>query len=196
MVGSLRVGGQDRLEDLVGVQPRGVHAVHRELGVGVGNPVGSAFDEGVPPGFGLGPISEPTPALVFAACQLVGHRLGQVGRQPDAETGTESAVVGQAASEVALHDDGGALGQVAPYLIGRGEQRGQVEAHPGLGIAPQVHLASQRLVDERHGRDQNGSTGRCQQRSDGRLAGAAESFEALEQRAVRHGRKPRPVPRG
>lgn len=108
MVCSLRVGGQDRLEDLVGVQARGVHAVHRELGIGVGNPVGSALDEGVPAGDRLGPLSEPTSALVFVAHQLVGHGLRQVGRQTDPETGTESAVGGEAASEVALHDDRGA----------------------------------------------------------------------------------------
>ncbi|WP_168712523.1 hypothetical protein [Streptomyces sp. A0958] len=101
----MRIDGENRLDDLVGVQTRGVHAVHRELGIGVIDPVARSLDESVPAGTRLGPLSEPASALVFAARQLVANGLRQIGRQTNVETDAESAVGGEAASEVTLHYD-------------------------------------------------------------------------------------------
>lgn len=165
----MRVGGDDRLEDLVGAEVRGVHAVHRERGVGVGHPVRDGLDEGVPVGDRLVPRGEAALALVLGADEVVGDGLGQGGRQCDAEAGSEGAVVGQAAGEVALHDDGDAGRQVAPYLVGRGEQRGEVEAHPRLDIPPLVHLTPQGLEEGWHGGDEDGFAGLGQHRRDSRL---------------------------
>lgn len=173
----------------------GVHVVHRELGVGVGNAVCHLFCQDVPAGDWLDALGEPATALAFATRQLVRHGLGQAGWEPDAEAGAECLVVGQAAGEVALHDHRGAFGQEAPDLISRGEQRGQVEAHPGLGVSTPVHFAAQRLVEERHSGDQYSAAGLCEHRSDGRLSGTAEPFEALEQWTLRHGRTPHLAPR-
>lgn len=168
----MRVGGDDRLEDLVGAEVRGVHAVHRERGVGVDHPVRDGLDEDVPVGDRLVPCGEAALALVLGADEVVGDGPGQGGRQRDAEAGPEGAVVGQAAGEIALHDDGDAGRKVAPYLVGRSEQRGEVEAHPRLDVPPPVHLMSQGLEDGWHGGDEDGLTGLGQPRRDGRLAGS------------------------
>lgn len=100
----MRVDGQDRLEDLARIQVRGVHVVHRELGVGVGDAVCRLFRQDVPAGCRLDAVGEPAVALVLATRQLVRHWFGQSEREAHAETGSECLVVGQAASEVALHD--------------------------------------------------------------------------------------------
>lgn len=169
----MRVGGDDRLEDLVGAEVRGVHTVHRERGVGVGHLVRDGLDEGVPVGDRLVARGEAATALVLGADKVVGDGLGQGGRQCDAETGAEGVVVGQAAGEIALHDDRDADRQVAPYLLGRGEQRGQVEAHPCLDVFPLVHLMSQGLEDGWHGGDEDSPAGLGQYRGDSRLTGAS-----------------------
>lgn len=103
-------------------------------------------------------------------------------------------MVGQATGEVAFHDDRNASGQVPLYVIDRGEQCGEVEAHPGLSVLLLVHHAAQRLVEGRYGRDESSLTGLGQHGGDGRLAGATEPFDALERWVVRHGRTPHPGP--
>lgn len=168
----MRVGGDDRLEDLVGAEVRGVHAVHRERGVSVGHLVRDGLDEGVPVGDRLVPRGEAALALVLGADKVVRDGLGQGGRQCNAEASAECTVVGHAAGEIALHHDRDAGRKVAPYLVGRGEQRGQVKAHPCLDIPPLVHLMPQGLEDGWHGGDEDGPAGLGQHRGDGRLTGA------------------------
>jgi hypothetical protein len=100
-------------------------------------------------------------------------RFGQIWRQGDAEAGAEGAVVGQAAGEVAVHDDRGTGRQVPADVAGGGEQRGEAEGHAGLRVVPAVDLLPQRLVERGHGGDEYRSAGRRQQRRDGGLPRAA-----------------------
>lgn len=195
-MGSLGIGGKDGLDDLLRFEACGVHPVHREQRVGGGDPLCGVLTEGVPSGGRLVPLGKAAQTLLLRAEQLVGDGLGEVRRQCDAEARSEGLVVGQAPGKVALHDDRDVGGEVALYLIDGGEECGEVEAHPGLDVVPQVDLAPQGLVEERHGGDEDGLAGCGEHRCNGRLASAAEPFDALEQRAVRHGRTPRPAQQG
>lgn len=102
-------------------------------------------------------------SFVLRAQQVVRRGLGQVRREGDAEAGPEGAVVREAPGEVALDDNRGAGGEVLSDLLGGSEQGREVEAQAGLDALPQIHLAPQRLVEERHGGDQNGAPGRREQ---------------------------------
>lgn len=116
---------------------------------------------------------ESASAFALIAHEAVRDRLRQVRRQGDAEAGAEGAVVGQAAGEVAVHDDRGAGGQMLTDVGGGGEQRGEVERHPGLDVVPCVDLPAQRLVERGNGGDEDGTAGRGEQRRNRGLPGAA-----------------------
>lgn len=182
------------MHDLVRSEARGVHLAHWELRVGIRDPVRGRLAERVPAGGWLDPLSEAALAFLFRDDQLIRDGPRQIGRQRDAKPGTEGAVGGDAPGEIALHDDRDTGDQIALYLVGRGEQGGEVEAHARLDVLPHVDLSLQRLVEERHGGDQDGSPSCREHRCNGRLAGPTQTFEALEQRSVRHGRTPRPAP--
>lgn len=158
------------MHDLVRSEARGVHLLHRELGIGIGNRVCDLLTELIPTGERFGPLSEAALAFALTTNQLVCDGLRQAARQGNAKPGSEGAVSGQAAGEVALHDDRDAVCQIVLDLIGSCEQRGEVETHARLDASLHVDLPSQRLVAERHGWDMDGAPGCRQQRCDGRLS--------------------------
>lgn len=186
-------GVGDRLDDLLRVAVGGVDPEHGEPGVGGRDPVRDLLAESVPAGGGLGPSCEPPLPFVLGARQVVRDGLRQSGRKGDAQTGSQRVMVRQAASEVALDDDGRTGSQVTPDLLGGGEERREIEAQTGLDVAPKVHLAAQGLVQDRHGGDQNGPSDGRQQRCHGGLPTPAQTFEGLERRVFRHGRTQHPV---
>lgn len=107
------------------------------------------------------------------ADQVVRDGCWQPVRQGDAEPCTQGSVGGEAAGEVAFDDDRGAAIEVVLDLLGRGEQRGEVEAHPRLDVRPLVHRVSERLVEGRDGGDEDGLPGGGEHRRQGGLSGAA-----------------------
>lgn len=94
-------------------------------------------------------------------------------RQGDTEPGTQTSVGGEAPGEVALDDDRGAGVEMVLDLLGRGEQRGEVEAHPRLYVGPFIDRVSEGLVEGWDGGDEDGLSGSGEHRCQGGLAGAA-----------------------
>lgn len=168
----MRIGGGDHTEDLFGAAPRGVDATHRERGVGVRHPVRGGLDQYVPPRGRLVPPSEAALPFVVGADEVVGDGYRQPSRQGDTEPGAQGPVAGEASGEVALDDDRDAGVEVPLDLLGRGEQCGEVEAHPCLDVRPLVHRVSEGLVEGRDCGDEDGLTGGSQHRRQGGLAGA------------------------
>ena len=166
------VGFCDHTEDLFGTAPRGVDATHRERGVGIRHPVRDGFDQCVPLRRWLVPGGQTTAAFVVCADEVVRDGCREPARQRDADAGAHGLVGGEAPGEVALDDYGDAGVKVALDLLGRGEQRGEVEAHPRVDVGPLVHGRPEGLVQGGHGRDEDGLSGGGEHRGNGRLAGA------------------------
>lgn len=99
-------------------------------------------------------------SFVVGAHEVVGDWHGQRARQRDTELGAQGPMAGEAPGEVALDHDREACVEVALNLLGGGEQRGEVEAHPCFDIRPLVHRMSEWLVEGRHGGDEHGLPGR------------------------------------
>lgn len=166
------VGFCDHTEDLFGAAPRGVDATHRERGVSVGHLVRDGFDQCVPLRRWLVPGGQPTAAFVVTADEVVRDGSREPVRQRDAEPSPHGLVGGEAPGEVALDDHGDAGVEVALDFLGRGEQRGEVEAHSRVDVGPLVHGRPEGLVQGGHGGDEDGLAGGSEHRGDGRLAGA------------------------
>lgn len=168
----MTVGFCDHKEDLFGAAPRGVDAAHRERGVGVGDLVRDGFDQCVPLRRWLVPGGQATAAFVVAADEVVREGCREPVRQRDAEPSPHGLVGGEAPGEVALDDYGDAGVEVALDFLGRGEQRGEVEAHSRVDVGALVHGCPKGLVQGGHGGDEDGLSGGGKHRGDGRLAGA------------------------
>ncbi|OKH99639.1 hypothetical protein A6A06_21260 [Streptomyces sp. CB02923] len=81
--------------------------------------------------------------------------------------------MGKAPGEVAFDDDRDAGVEMVLDLLGRGEQSGEVEAHPRLDICALVHRVSERLIEGRDGGDEDGLACGGEHRRQGGLTGAA-----------------------
>lgn len=169
----MRIGGGDHAEDLFGGEPRGIDAMRRERGVGICHSVGDRFRQRVPPRYRLVPCREAPSAFVLSTEEVVGDRHGQPGRQGDSEPGAQGVVAGEAPGEVALHDNRNTASEVALDLFCRCKQCGEVETHPRFDVRALVHLAPKRLVEGRHGGDEDGLAGSGEHRRDRRLPSAS-----------------------
>lgn len=81
-------------------------------------------------------------------------------------------MVGETPGEIAFDDDRDAGVEVALNLLGRGEQRGEVEAHPRLDVRQLVHRVSEGLVEGRDGGDEDSLSGNGEHRRESGLTGA------------------------